>query len=229
MKARWWCLVGALASVGVGGCASTPGARPEENSAAGHEQMARQHEAEAASVAESCKQGTPPPGGVCWTSTSNPSPKVLERMEKHRKMAADHRAASQALRDAEQRACAGISEQDRDVSPFDHREDILGVEPLSTPIGGKLGGYRLSGATVRIRAVPMMTAEWLQRVVDCHMARNASMGYSMPEMSDCPLMVKNITASVTSAGNGFAVAIRSDDVATAQEVKRRAEALLSRR
>jgi hypothetical protein len=72
-----------------------------------------------------------------------------------------------------------------------------------------------------------MTAEWLQHVVDCHVARNASMGYAMPEMSDCPLMLKNATATVTSTGNGFAVTIRSDDMDTVREIRRRAEALRS--
>ncbi len=207
------------------GCASTPGARPEENSVAGHEHMAQQEEAEAAALAENCRRGTPPPGGVCWTSTGNPTADVLKREALHRKMAAEHRAASQALRDAEQRACVGISAPDRDTSPFQHREDIESVESIDTPVSGKSGGFRASGVTIRVRAVPGMTAEWLQRVVDCHIARNASMGYAMPEMSDCPLMLKNATATVTSTGRGFAVAIRSDDVDTVHEIRRRAEAL----
>jgi hypothetical protein len=210
---------------GVGACASTPGARPEESSVSGHEQMAQKEEAEAAAIAENCRRGVPPPHGVCWTSTGNPSPDAVKREALHRRMAADHRAASQALRDAEQRACAGIPTQDRDISPFQHREDIESVEPINTPIGGKTGGFRANGVTVQIRAVPGMTAEWLQRVVDCHIARNASMGYAMPEMSDCPLMLRNVSATVTSTGRGFAVAIRSDDVDTVHEIRRRAEAL----
>jgi hypothetical protein len=121
----------------VGGCASTPGARPEENSIAGHEQMARQQETEAAAIADNCRRGVPPPGGACWTSTGNPTREMLKREAQHRQMAADHRAASQALRDAEQRACSGISAQDRDLSPFQHREDIEGVDLIDLPIGGK--------------------------------------------------------------------------------------------
>jgi hypothetical protein len=218
-------VIGAL--LVVGGCATTPGARPEENSVAGHEQMARQQDAEAAAVAENCRRGVPPAGGVCWTSTGNPTPDVLNRQAQHRQMAADHRAASQSLRDAEQHACVGISEQDRDISPFQHREDIEGVDLVDSPVGGKSGGFRATGVTVRIRAVPGMTAEWLQHVVDCHIARNASMGYAMPEMSECPLMLKDATATVTSTGNGFAVTIRSDDMNTVREIRRRAEALRS--
>ena len=73
-----------------------------------------------------------------------------------------------------------------------------------------------------------MTAEWLQREVDCHMARNAALGYQMPEMSECPLMIKGATATVTSTGNGFAVSIRSDDMTAATDIRHRAEALTSR-
>ena len=74
----------------------------------------------------------------------------------------------------------------------------------------------------------MSTAEWLQRVIECHMARNAAMGYAMPEMSDCPLMLKGITATVASTGDGFSVAVQSDDAITANEIHKRTEALVSR-
>jgi hypothetical protein len=190
--------------------------------------MAREHDASAKASADSCKRGIAPPGGVCWTSLTNPTAEDLKRAELHRKMAADHRAASQALRDAESRSCAGIAESDRDQSPFEHRDDIDGVEPLYSPLGQRSGGSRAVGAVVRIRARPGLTAEWLQRVVECHIARNASMGYAMLEMSHCPLMLKGVTATVASTGNGFAVSIRADDVETANEIRPRAEALIAR-
>ena len=223
-------LLGLLMQIAVVGCASTPGARPEEHSVAGHEALAGQQEAEASATLESCKRGSAPPGAVCWTSLTSPSPDIIKRAEMHRKMAADHRLASQALREAEQRACTGIPERDRDESPFAHREDIEGVDPLySGPLSSKNPMQRLVGAAVRIRAVPGMTAEWLQRVMDCHLARNASMGYAMPEMSYCPLMLKDLSVTVTSTGRGFSVAIRSGDTDTVHEIERRAEALVPAR
>ncbi len=81
------------------------------------------------------------------------------------------------------------------------------------------------GAVVTFHAVPGMTAEWLQRVVDCHVARNASMGFSMPEMPYCPLAVKGARGTVASTGNGFAVMVESDDSTAAQEILRRSQAL----
>ena len=70
---------------------------------------------------------------------------------------------------------------------------------------------KTNGADIVFRAVPGMTPEWLQRIVDCHLARAAAVGHDMPEMSYCALMLKNVTGQVTSTGNGFAVAVTSQD------------------
>ncbi len=219
------CAVPLMALFAAVGCASTPGARPEEMSAAGHEQAARQHAAQAAAVEAGCNNTN---AAICWTSVGHPTPETRQRAEEHRRMAADHRAASQALRDAEANACVGVPERDRDESPFLHREDIENVASIYVPVSAKTGGQRLVGATVTFRAVPGMTAEWLQRIVDCHMARNAAMGYEMPEMSECPLMIKGATATVTSTGAGFAVSIRSSDIDAANAIRQRAQALAPR-
>jgi hypothetical protein len=72
-----------------------------------------------------------------------------------------------------------------------------------------------------------MTAEWLQRVIDCHLARAAAAGYQMPEMTYCPLTLKGVTAKVTSVGDGFAVDIKAQDPGTVNLVIARAEALVS--
>ena len=65
---------------------------------------------------------------TCWTSVSNPTAEHLREAEEHRRHAADHRASSVALRDAEARACVGITPDDRDMSPFEHVEDIATVD-----------------------------------------------------------------------------------------------------
>jgi hypothetical protein len=200
-----------------------------EQAATAHEQMADPH-AQAYNPAASVEtQKCGDPRRPCWTGLSNPTEQHKTDAEKHRKMAADHRAAAQTLRDAEARACAGVPDLDRDMSPFDHREDVSGVTPYSVPVssgpGSKAGATKMQGAVVTFRAVPGMTAEWLQRVVDCHVARNASMGFNMPEMATCPLAVKGAKGKVASTGNGFAVTVESDDSNSAQEILRRAQAL----
>jgi hypothetical protein len=223
---------------GLGACASTPGANPHDMSAAQHEAMAKQDEqASTTHLTQYDANATKPetrcgPGGggatsgrPCWTSVVNPTSEHAKTAEEYRKAAADHRAASQALRDAEARACAGIDDEDRDVSPFARREDIVSVEPLTTPSGPKGNGTGALGAVVTFRAVPGLTQQWLQREIDCHVARNAAMGHEAPEMATCPLQPKGVQADVTPTRDGFAVAIRASDAGAAREVLRRAEAL----
>ncbi len=233
--------LGILTSAAISCAPSTPGASPHDQSAASHdreaesharlgEQHAAQYDPKASAKEERCKAASGHvPGGedVCWTSTKNPTAKHLRAAEEHRKHAADHRAASAALRDAETRACAGIPPDDRDTSPFDHAEDIAGVEPLIERVASKAPGERRVGAIVTFHAVPGMTTEWLQRVVDCHLARNAALGHTVPEMPNCPLVPKGAEARVSSTGSGFAVAIRSEDEQTAREILARAQRLTS--
>jgi hypothetical protein len=158
----------------------------------------------------------------------NPTAEHAKDEAHHRELAAQHRAASEALRTAEASACAGIPEEDRDLSPFDHPEDIRSVSKVSEELKiGKAVSPRTAGAEVIFRAVPGLTAEWLQRVVDCHLARNAAIGHeaASADMPNCPLTVRGAQASVRSVGDGFAVTIRSTDSAAAAEIQRRAESL----
>jgi hypothetical protein len=123
-------------------------------------------------------------------------------------------------------ACAGIDEDDRDMSPFYHREDIASVSAAEETItAGKGSSTRKSGARIVFRAVPGLTAEWLQREVDCHIARSAALGHSMPEMAYCPLVMKDVKAKVSSTGDGFAVEVTSADPKMVEEILRRAQAL----
>jgi hypothetical protein len=211
-------------------CATrTPGAEPHEMSVATHETTAAQEQSSAA-ARERCRAGGARPGmDACWTSVTSPTAEDLRQVEKHRKAAADHRVAAQALRDAESRACIGVPDADRDESRFDHTADIESVEPFYVgSSGGKTSTKRLVGAIVTFRAVQGMTAQWLQRVVDCHLARNAALGHQVPEMPNCPLVPNGASATVTGTQNGFAVAVRGDDQATANEILRRAQSLMSR-
>jgi hypothetical protein len=218
------------------GCGGSQGTEPHDMSAAQHESAAgaeeaaaeghaEQYDTEATSTTTRCAAER----GVCWTSTSNPTQKHEQDAAKHREHAEQHRAASKALRDAEAQACAGIDEADSDVSPFYHREDIASVSAIEHGVGseGKRGDAKagaLAGGRAVFRAVPGLTAEWLQRQVDCHRARAAAMGFNMSGMEYCPLMLKDVAAKVTSTGDGFAVDVTSSDAEVAKEVVRRMQA-----
>ncbi len=240
-RSLWFSSILGLALAACG--TTSPGTRPHDMSAAQHEHeaeahanMGEQHEArydpDAVTRRDHCRArvgGTArlDIGGICWTSVANPTETHLEQAKEHRRLATEHRAASAALREAEARACAGISMEDRDMSPFDHVEEIASVRPLREDSGPpKARHKRTAGAIVTFRAVPGMTAEWLQREVDCHLARNASLGHVVPEMPTCPLAPNGAQARVTSTGNGFAVTIRSDDDGAAQDILARAQRLL---
>lgn len=226
------------------GCAITPGSRPHDMGTEQHEAAAEREERIAADhasqydpnagvTATRCRaEGRATLRGesdLCWTSVENPTAAHREAAEKHRRYAADHRAASAALRDAEARACAGIPPADRDMSPFEHVEDIESVTPLVLPeyeARDKMPNERLLGAQVVFRAVPGMTVEWLQHLVDCHLARNASLGHDVPEMPDCPLVPNGATAAVSTTGRGFSVSVQSGNPATAREILARAMRLV---
>lgn len=162
---------------------------------------------------------------VCWSSTRNPTEQHLADAAKHRELAQKHRAAAQALRDAEASTCAGIGEADRDTSPFYHREDIVSVDKIERQVQGRASELR--GARAVFRAVPGLTAEWLQRAVDCHRARAAAMGFEMEGMEYCPLVLKGADARVSSTANGLGVEVTADDAAIAEEIERRIQALVA--
>lgn len=149
-----------------------------------------------------------------------------KQVELHRKMAASHLAAAQALQAAEQRACAGLSEAERGLSPFGHRADIEGVDPLYEGFSLRPGGAKQVGAAVLLRPTPGMTREALQRRVDCHIARHAVLGPMRPPGSRCPLMLKGVVATVTTTAGALAIAMRAEDDGTRRELGQRAAALM---
>ena len=224
---------------GATACATTPRADVEEISAVAHscvalaqEHAAQKHAAQYNPSAAEERNRCAPVGAVsgsdqtCWTSVQNPTARHLRYATTYRKRAEEHRIASKLLRDAETRACTGIAGDDRDISPFWHREDIVRVEPFSVWGDDEVVS---SGAIITFRPVPGLTVEWLQRLVDCHLARNAALGHVVPDMPDCPLVPKGVRATVRpTQDGGLAVEISAEDPETAAEVLARASRLVQR-
>lgn len=217
------------------GCAAK-GTRPHDMAATAHEseaeaaeaaaaEQAAQYDASAAETIQRCGGGGKG-GRVCWTATTNPTEAHLKEATALMQVAAEHRVASEALRAAEDTACAGISPEDRDISPFFYTDDIATVAPLTVHRGGKTPNSETVGAVVTVRAVPGLTSEWLQRIVDCHIARSAALGHDVPTMPDCPLVPKGASATVHSTGTGFTVEIRSSENEAASDILARARRLV---
>ena len=228
----------------------TSGASPHDMSASGHQAASNdadqkaaahqgQYSADAVAVKERCPQsartgGVAPLGTdlnyLCWTSVTNPTEHHRAEAEQQRRAAAEHRAASAVLKETEARACVGIEPDDRDISPFFHREDIerVELEPQGSPARrANQPEPAVIGATVYFVAVPGLTVDRFQHLIDCHLARNAVLGHDLPEMNYCPLVPRNVAATVKATAHGFAVTMTSSDPRAAAEVAKRAEGLVA--
>lgn len=214
-------------------CRVRQSTEPHEMSAAQHERAAeresrraRAHEqASIDDTAGSSDCGRRPE--LCWTIDT--SEEHARDAEQHHLLAERHRAASAKLRDAEAAACGDVAPRDREQSPFAHRRDLRAVRPSREAFPDTTVPPRLTGAEIVFRAVPGMTAQRLQRLVDCHLARNAAIGHAQAseDMPDCPLTLAGVSAIVSRTGDGFAVAVTSPDASTAEAILARAQALLA--
>jgi len=177
---------------------------------------------------DTANAGHAPGEPICWVETINPTAVHLQEVEFHRMRAAEHRKSARELRAVEERACAGLAPDDRDVSPFSHRGDILGVSPLAAGPAPRREAS-VEGATVLFRPVPGLTVAELQQLVDCHLARNATIGYETVtgEMGGCLLTQQGTRATVRALDGGFAVDVTADDADARHEIWRRAQLLAS--
>ncbi len=112
------------------------------------------------------------------------------------------------------------------MSPFAHREDIESVAQLF----GLQQGTRtvtspkiLLGARIAFRPVPGLSQERLQRILNCHLARNSVLGHDVPEMDYCPLVPIDVTTRVLSGGDRYLVDVQSTNPASAQAIWTRAQ------
>jgi hypothetical protein len=219
-----------LAALAGSGCA-TPGTRPQDMGAEQHEKAA----AAAATEAAEHEAGFDPTQarstrvcrgrGPCWTEEVNPTAEHKQHAQKLRAAAAEHRAAAQTLRDAETTSCAGLSDEDRDLGPFFHREDVERVEPLHAYAGRDRS---VRGAVITFKPVAGLTSEWMQRSLDCHLARNAALGFDAPDMAHCPLAPRGVRAIARESVGRVVVEVVAPDASAAQTVLTRAQ-LLARR
>ncbi len=150
---------------------------------------------------------------ACWGPSSDDDFRAAAR-ELLRLIEA-HRKASQEQSHSTAHACEGLSDYDRDVSPFVHSADILRVEPISA-------GPHVDGARVFFRRVRGLSSVTFQRIVDCHIAQAQELGHDVRDETFCPLNPPDVRATVTDAPDGFVVDVTSTDPDAAREVLRRA-------
>ncbi len=140
-----------------------------------------------------------------------------------------HNAAEEAA--ASERSRCGPDLDEAALAPVLNGQAIESVEPLYTRVqGGKSGETsRLFGALVRVRAVQGMTAEWLDRALECHSARRVLGRIPDTMMPNDPFWLpgRMVDIDAQSARDGFQVAVRGSSVDDAQEILIRANAFLA--
>jgi hypothetical protein len=134
-------------------------------------------------------------------------------------------AAAQTSAKNDTMACVGVPELEINGSPLVNPNDVRAVQEIkpATPVSETETVVPRGGARILLRAQPGMTAEWLQRIAECHMAKVAVAAPAT--LTPSPLDVKGALVSVQSTGNGFAVDITSPDVKVSKEILTRARAL----
>lgn len=220
----------ACLAVALAGCASsrvdphTASVVEHESEAAREDRIAREHMAEydpyATELQKHCG-GSPTSSYAttpCWSEMLNPTQKHFDEAMEHARRAERHRAAAAALRAAEAKACAGVAMADRDISPFHHFADIVRVTIVGAPDAPE-------GADVVFKKAPGLTVESMQRIVDCHLARNAALGHEVPEMPYCPLVPKNVAAVAAEVPDGIVVRLRGTDAEAGKAIAARAKTL----
>jgi hypothetical protein len=122
-------------------------------------------------------------------------------------------------------ACRGIPVDQWAATSLTNQADISSVQEIKpeTPASETESVTQRWGARIVVRAQPGMTAEWLQRVADCHTAQVAVA--EPTSLTASPLDVKGARITVTSAGDGFSVEVTSGDPRVGREILARSRPL----
>jgi len=123
-------------------------------------------------------------------------------------------------------ACSGVPDVDTNGSPLVNPEDVRSIQEIraEAPVSEAETVVPRGGARILLRAQPGMTAEWLQRIAECHSSHVAVANPAM--LTSSPLDVKGARVTVQSTGDGFAVDITSADYKVAREILARAKAMV---
>jgi hypothetical protein len=125
----------------------------------------------------------------------------------------------------ERTRCAS-DDTDKALAPVLSGDAVQRVQPLYSTIEGAKSGHQaeLRGAIVTVSALPGVTAEWLDRALECHSAKEV-LGHE-PTPSDDPFWLPRSTVNidVTSDRDGFNIAISAYSANDARQILDRANA-----
>lgn len=160
------------------GCASTPGAKPEDMSAKAHEEKAVEHaemaQEHAARASASAAAGEGAGSDIVLGAGASPAEMHEMQAERHLKHAQDHLAAAEALTKAEEQACKSVPPQARASCPL--LGPVVSTEATA------------NGALIAVREGTKMGA--LVSQIRCHIAFADTQGRK--GMEHCPLYVTGV-------------------------------------
>jgi hypothetical protein len=126
---------------------------------------------------------------------------------------------------AERTRCAS-DDDDKALAPVLGGDAVQRVQPLYSTVEGAKTGHQseLRGAVVTVSALPGITAEWLDRALECHSAKEV-LGHG-PTLSDDPFWLpgSSVNIDVTSDRDGFNVAVSAYSANDARRILDRANA-----
>jgi hypothetical protein len=117
----------------------------------------------------------------------------------------------------------------RSVEPF-YANDPSGSETGQVPMMLGAGAQQASGALLRIHAMPSITAEWLDRSLECYSAERVLGRIPTSGQPDDPFWLPGriVAIDVRSAGDGYTVMLRGTTPDDAREILDRANAFAIR-
>lgn len=173
-----WAVVALAVSGLLSGCASTPGAKPEDMSAKAHEEQAVEHaemaQEHAAQASASASTGEGTGSDIVLGAGASPAEMHEMQAERHLQHAQDHLAAAQALEKAEEQACKSVPPQARESCPL--LGPVVSTEATA------------NGALIAVREGTDMKALIAQ--LRCHIAFANAQGRK--GMEHCPLYVPGV-------------------------------------
>jgi hypothetical protein len=202
-----------LASMTVVGCLSLGYSSTDTLGIRGHELAAREHELSAANHRRNAGKFAPCANSATGCPTGSISPVMAIEYEQavtDQHLADQHRARIEDLRDAEHQACSGLLDRDGHVMSFGHVEEVRRIEKAGSSVVSVMltatndGGLKL---------------DEVERVVQCHLARNASRGLDAMDAGSCPF-VPGARATVRADGRNLSVTIVAPNDVVAKALDR---------
>jgi hypothetical protein len=116
-------------------------------------------------------------------------------------------------------------DDDKAIGPVLGGSAVVGVEALYSTFGSTKSGPQseLRGANLTVTALPGVTAEWLDRALECHSAK-AMLGHIQAADDPFWLPDASLDIDVRSAKDGFQIAVAAFSPDDARRVLARANA-----